>query len=199
MKLKWTVTKLATVAGISQSFLSRVERGDAYYSRETIQKVAGALGISEDVLYSSGSNVVDTAADCRRIPVLDYVQAGQWTRVDSSRSDDDNRETIMTDLEHPPSTFSLRIRGDSMHPRFNEGDIVVIDPTIQPKPGDFVVATEEGGDATFKQYRSVGINEQGIDVFQLVPLNQNYAALRSDRLQIAIVGVMVEHRTYRVR
>ena len=105
----------------------------------------------------------------------------------------------MTDLEHPPSTFALRIRGNSMEPEFREGDVVVIDPTIQPHPGDFVVATDDGGEATFKQYRSAGINERGHDVFELCPLNPLYAPMRSDRQQIAIVGVMVEHRKYRQR
>jgi SOS-response transcriptional repressor LexA len=200
-KLGWTVTKLATLAGLSGPFLSRVERGKSYYSQETLDKISGALGISLDALYASvsTSNVEDAPLGARRIPVLDYVQAGRWTGVDARRTSDEMRETILTDLEHPPSAFAMRIRGDSMEPEFKAGDVVVIAPTIQPKPGDYVVATCEDGEATFKQYRSAGINERGHDVFELRPLNSLYAPMRSDRQALAIVGVMVEHRRYRRR
>jgi SOS-response transcriptional repressor LexA len=61
------------------------------------------------------------------------------------------------------------------------------------------VAKDESGEVTFKQYRSAGINERGDDVFELCPLNPLYAPMRSDRQQIAIVGVMVEHRRFRHR
>jgi SOS-response transcriptional repressor LexA len=133
----------------------------------------------------------------RRIPVLDYVQAGQWTGVNRLPDEiSEMQETIVTDLELPPSTFALRIRGESMEPEFRTGDIVVINPTIQPRPGYFVVATCDGGEATFKQYRSAGRNERGQDVFELWPLNPLYAPMRSDREPLAIVGVMVEHRKY---
>jgi SOS-response transcriptional repressor LexA len=197
-RLGWTVQKLATLAEIDNGFLSKIETGKAFGSWETYQKIAGALGISVDRLLPNRSNVEDAAIGFRKIPVLDYVQAGKWANVEPG-GDDEMRETILTDLEHPPSAFALRIRGDSMEPEFKAGDVVVIVPTIQPRPGDFVVATDETGEAVFKQYRSAGINEKGMSVFELHPLNPLYGPMRSDRQQIAIVGTMVEHRRFRRR
>jgi SOS-response transcriptional repressor LexA len=152
-------------------------------------------------LYASGSqsNVEEVPLGWRRIPVLDYEQVSRWTASAGLPKDEEPRESIVTDLEHPPSTFAMRIKGDSMEPRFQPGDVVVIDPTLQPSPGDFVVATEPNGEATFRQYRSAGINENGINVFELVPLNALHAPLRSDRLALTVAGVMVEHRQYRRR
>ena len=200
-RLGWTVTKLATLAGLSGPFVSRVERGKSYYSRKTITKIAGALGIPTQALYASGpqSNVEEAPLGWRRIPVLDYSEAARWTTVDSIPKDEGARESIMTDLEHPQSTFAMRLKGDSMEPRFHAGDVVVIDPTTKPEPGDFVAAIEGTGEATFRQYRSTGVNEHGEDGFELQPLNQLYAPVRSDRLQVTIIGVMVEHRQYRRR
>ncbi|MGC9199568.1 MAG: LexA family protein [Acidobacteriaceae bacterium] len=199
-RLGWTVTKLATLAGISGPFLSRVERG-AYYSRETLQKIAGALGVTVDALYASGSrsNVEEVPLGWRRIPVLNSDEVGRWTTSEGIPKDEGLRESIVTDLEHPPSTFAMRIKGDSMEPRFQPGDVVVVNPTLQPDPGDFVVATDPNGEATFRQYRNAGINENGAEVFELVPLNALHAPLRSDRVELAIAGVMVEHRQYRRR
>jgi SOS-response transcriptional repressor LexA len=200
-RLGWSVVKVATLAGLSASFVSRVERGKSYYSRETLMKISGALGISVDTLYASGnkSNVEDAHLGWRRIPVLNYVQAGQWTSVDGNPKDEEVAETIMTDLEHPPSTFAMRIKDDSMEPEFNAGDVVVIDPTIQPQPGDFVAASDESGEATFKQYRRGGVNEAGVAWFELHALNPAHGFMRSDRQHIAIIGVMVEKRSYRKR
>lgn len=196
IRLGWTVQKLATLAEIDNGFLSKLETGKASGSWDTYQKIAGALGVPVNAFLQSNGNVEDAAVGWRRIPLLDYAQAARWTGVDPS---DEIRETVMTELEHPPSTFALKIRGDSMEPEFRAGDVVVIDPTISPKPGDFVVAAEDTGEATFKQYRSAGLNDLGIDVFELLPLNPLYAPMRSDRQKLSIVGTMVEHRRYRRR
>lgn len=195
-RLGWTVQKLATLAEIDNGFLSKLETGKASGSWDTYQKIAGALGVPVNSFFETKSNVEESALGWRRVPVLDFVQAARWTGVDPI---DEIRETVMTELEHPPSTFALRIRGDSMEPEFRAGDVVVIDPTISPKPGDFVVAKDEAGEATFKQYRSAGLNDSGVDVFELLPLNPLYAPMRSDRLPLAIIGTMVEHRRYRRR
>lgn len=197
LSLGWSVTKLATLAEISQSFLSKLEKGSGTGSWETYIKLAGALGISVESLLVSRSNVEPAPGDWRKIPILDSRQAAKW-KADSSVSDLVDVEMIMTNLEHPPSTFAQRIVDPSMEPKFKIGDVVVIDPTIQPLPGDFIVASLMG-DALFRQYRVAGINEQGHEIFEIWPLNLNYPSMRSDRSQLAIVGTMVEQRSYRTQ
>jgi transcriptional regulator with XRE-family HTH domain len=198
VRLGWSVTKLATLAEISQSFLSKLENGKTSGSWETYIKIAGALGTSIDSFLISRSNVERAPLDWREIPVLDYREAGSWT-IDSSLAQLGQHETIMTNLEHPPSTFALRLRDDSNAPKYQPDDIVVISPAIPPRFGDMVVAANLDGDSLFSQYRDGGINEHGDKVFELHPLNPIYAPMRSDRLQLAIVGTMVEHRSYRRR
>jgi len=43
----------------------------------------------------------------------------------------------------------------------------------------------------------LGIDANGNDIIELVPLNQDFPSLRSDTLPITIIGTMVEHRRYR--
>lgn len=82
-----------------------------------------------------------------------------------------------------------------MAPDFVEGDRVIIDCELVPQPGDFVVARNGGEEATFKKYKIISIGEK--EVFDLIPLNDNYPSMRSDQQHIQIIGVMVEQRRYR--
>ena len=70
----------------------------------------------------------------------------------------------------------------------------MIDPDVQPKPGGFVAARNGKQEATFKRYRPRGLNEKGVEYFELVPLNENYPTMRSDLEEITIIGTAVEHR-----
>jgi SOS-response transcriptional repressor LexA len=111
----------------------------------------------------------------------------------------DQEDFVLVDDDYKCSerTFALRIKGDSMEPRFSEGDVIIVDPDLRPHPGDYVVAsTENGEEATFKKYRVVGMDRSGHEVFELVPLNSDYPVLRSDALGLTVIGVMIEHRTY---
>lgn len=38
----------------------------------------------------------------------------------------------MTDIDISEFTFALRIEGDSMEPDFKEGDIIIVDPELEP-------------------------------------------------------------------
>lgn len=196
--LGWTVMKLATLAEIDSGFLSRIETGKASGSMATYIKLAGAMGASLESLLVTTTNVEAAEIGGRKIPILDYSQAGQAGRGKPYPGNEQAQEFTLTDLEHPSAAFALRIQGDSMEPEYKAGDIVVINPNIEPVPGDFVIATETG-ETMFRQYRAAGRNEAGADVFELTPLNPLYAPMRSDRVELAIVGVMVEHRRFRRR
>ncbi|MBS1170591.1 MAG: peptidase [Burkholderiaceae bacterium] len=132
-----------------------------------------------------------------RIPLISYVQAGGMTEAVDPYSIGDAAEWLLTDLELSANSFALRVKGDSMLPEFREGDIILVDPAVEPMPGDFVVAKNGENEATFKKYRPRGINERGEKVFELTPLNDDYESMRSDITPIRIIGTMIEHRRFR--
>ena len=145
------------------------------------------------------SNVTPAQIGTRRVPLISYVQAGCWTEATDPATVGDGFEYLLTDLELSGSAFALQIEGESMLPEYRPGDRIIVDPEIHPQPGDCVVAMNGGQEATFKKYRPRGINERGDTVFELVPLNEDFAPMRSDQTPIRIVGTMVEHRKYRRR
>lgn len=106
----------------------------------------------------------------------------------------DGYAAIYVDDGYSPWVFALEIEGDSMMPDYQEGDLVIIEPEWSPRPGECVAARNGGQEATFKKYRQRGIDKDGNDIFELVPLNENYPTVRSDETPLCIIGVMAEHR-----
>ncbi len=156
-----------------------------------------APALRSDLATPGGSNVdFIPAIGMRRVPVISFVQAGMWTEIVDSFQPGDAHEWLMTSDTHSPSTFVLIVRGNSMEPDFKEGDVVVIDPAVRPRPGSFVVAKNGREEATFKKYRPRGVDVLGNDIFELVPLNEDYPTMRSNEQTIEIIGTMVEHRRF---
>ncbi|BBQ51264.1 hypothetical protein WP2S18C03_03450 [Aeromonas veronii] len=131
------------------------------------------------------------------MPILSYVQAGNWREMcEQATTFDGNVEYVTASVDIGPCGFGLWVRGNSMEPRFSEGDLLLADPDVAPKPGDYVIAKNGSEEATFKKYRPRGIDETGRDVFELVPLNEDFPTLHSDRQPITIIATVIEHRTF---
>lgn len=206
-----TQDELALLVGVSRVSISQWERGDTSPKGPNFLKLAKTLGVApeslllgenDDVGSSRGFNNVEPAVipQGSRVPILSYVQAGHWRGMcEQATSFDGNVEYVAASVDIGPCGFGLWLRGNSMTPFFNEGDLVIVDPDEQPRPGDYVVAKNGGEEATFKKYRPRGIDENGQEVFELVPLNDDYPTMHSDRQHIEIIGVMVEHRSFRKR
>ncbi len=132
--------------------------------------------------------------------MISYVQAGNWREMcEQATTFDGNVEYVTASVDIGSCGFGLWLRGDSMLPQFKEGDLIIVDPDEAPQPGDFVVVKNGSNEATFKKYRPRGIDENGQEVFELVPLNDDYPTMYSDRQYIQIIGVMVEQRIFRKR
>jgi SOS-response transcriptional repressor LexA len=137
------------------------------------------------------SNVTQAPTDRRRIPVISYVQAGMMTEVVDPFALGGGFEIIEAPIGCSERTFGLRIEGSSMEPKFHDGDVVIIDPSLAPRPGEFVVGKNGREEATFKKYRPRGVDENGDEVFELAPLNEDYPTLHSKRDGLVIIGVCV--------
>lgn len=202
---KMTINELATQVDSDVGNISRLERDLQGFSPQLLSKIADALSVPVSELFSDDSpasphqNMEMAQPDIHRIPVISYVQAGVWTAPNEIREYDGNMSYITTDLELGDRAFAIVIRGNSMEPEFTEGDLVLIDPDEPLHPGDFVVAKNGEEEATFKKYRPRGYGEDGQEIFELAPLNDDYPTMRSDRQHIQIIGTMVEHRRRRRR
>ncbi|MBP5380406.1 MAG: translesion error-prone DNA polymerase V autoproteolytic subunit [Bacteroidaceae bacterium] len=86
---------------------------------------------------------------------------------------DFNRDLI----KHPESTFYGRVDGDSMEDvGICDGDIAVIDRSVEPQNGDVVVGYVNG-DFTIK---FLDLTHKGEGYIELRPANKNYQPIRID-------------------
>lgn len=84
-----------------------------------------------------------------------------------------------------------------MEPAFYQGEIVIVDPTLSANPGDYVVArvaNSPDNEATIKQYAVTGIDRNGVETFEMRPLNPLFPTLSSKEFEIDLLGVVVEKR-----
>jgi SOS-response transcriptional repressor LexA len=139
-------------------------------------------------------NVAAAALGKRAIPVISAIQAGALREITEPYEVGDGFATIFTDEDYSRWAFALVIEGDSMLPEFKDGDLVIIEPEWEPRPGEYVAAKNGKEEATFKKYRPRGLDKEGREVFELAPLNDDYPTLRSDTEPLRIIGVMAEHR-----
>lgn len=139
------------------------------------------------------SNVSFVDLPFRKIPILDYVQAGLFHDV-AYDGINPRGETYTTYIgAKPEEVFSLIIEGLSMAPIFMPGDKIVVDGSLSPQPGSFVIAQNGQIETTFKKYRVTGYDEYGREQFELVPLNPDFPVISSREHNISIIGVMVRH------
>lgn len=78
-----------------------------------------------------------------------------------------------------PNAFSLRVKGDSMFPRINSGEYVVVEPATQVRPGDEVFIRTNQGKNMIKR---LGYHRDG--AYQFVSVNQQHPPLTLDDTEI---------------
>lgn len=136
-------------------------------------------------------NLEHTKMPSRRVPLISFVQAGNLTNTGDLVAD----EYVICYGDASPSAFALRVKGDSMTPVFDDGDIVIVVDQKAPTVGSYVVARSEleaMEEATIKRYYIAGYDDHGREIFELRPLNPAYPVMNSQQLKLSVVGVVVE-------
>ena len=188
---KMSQTALGKAIGKSQSAIAALETGRNQGTTH-IAKIADVLGVSpmwletgQGEMYSNTPIPFDNNVNLslkhilHRIPIISWVQAGNWREVELYNNDELEYIDITS---HIQDGFGLRVQGDSMMPEFAQGDIIVVAPHAQPENGSYVVVVQDN-EATFKKLVYDGAKPY------FKPLNPQYPMLESDE-NTRIVGVV---------
>lgn len=99
------------------------------------------------------------------IPVVGWAHAGEagsYEEIPKAW-----QEKIPTESPDPHA-FAVELEGDSMEPKFSEGDVLIVQPSEQPYSGCFVVARFINDGIIFRRMEMSG------DQIVLQPLNERW-------------------------
>jgi repressor LexA len=131
-------------------------------------------GVLQELVDRSAGNVEQVATNA--VPVINRISAGypkDFTDLSYPRGVADDYISC-PDL-HDPDAFAARVHGDSMVPKYQEGDIVIFSPEQNPRNGDDCFIRFEDGQTTFKRV-FFEADEAGESVLRLQPRNERYRA-----------------------
>jgi repressor LexA len=129
-------------------------------------------GVLQELVDRSSGNVEQIATNA--IPLINRVSAGY--------------PKDFTDLSYPAKVadeylgcpdvrdadaFATRVHGDSMMPKYRDGDIVIFSPAASPRNGDDCFVRFDDGHTTFKRVFFES-DESGQPVLRLQPRNEKY-------------------------
>lgn len=200
-QLGLTQEQLAGQAGISRMGVAKIELAVTQSARaDTLFALAKALkcdprwllfGEGTPELNESQTNIEPGPPVEQYVPELSWVQAGNWNSAGDSVHP---HEATMhpSPVKCSPGTFALRIKGTSMKPRFEEGDLIFVDPTLLDAiDGKFVVAMMEGSDeATFKQMQIIEGQKMLKALNPDYPPDMRYVKINGN---CRLVGTVVSH------
>jgi SOS-response transcriptional repressor LexA len=169
-RLQLSEEQFAEKLGVTRGAVQQWEKEGGTAPRRANQKaVADLLGLTVAQLMGGGSSVEPGPEMGGEVPLLSDVQAGFFTEhVDNFHPGDGGMEKIKTSVPVKQHTFALRVTGDSMEPDFQKGMILIVEPDLDPEPGDYVIAKNGDGETTFKQ-----LIKDGGDWY-LKPTNSRY-------------------------
>lgn len=142
----------ADILRCERSYLSQLENGRKpgkgvlirflreweLFKRRQDQALPPSLGglDGNGAMYNRNGSASDGSA-LRRIPVISWRQAGETEAFE--QMPDEYEDSMPADVRDERA-FAVRLRGDSMEPRIEDGDLAVVLPSVAPTNGEIVLA-----------------------------------------------------------
>lgn len=180
---------VASESGVSKSTLYDWKKGIREPKKDNISKIAICYGVPLSYFFED-DDLFHLEPESVKIKVLGTVPAG--VPIDAVE-DIIGEETISMNMARTGEYFGLRIKGDSMEPRFLSGDVVIVRQQDDVESGQTAIIIVNGGEATCKKVEKY---ENGI---MLVPLNKKYEEKfysneDIEKLPVRIIGRVVQVR-----
>lgn len=187
-RLGKTQADVSADLNITASTVSDWAKGKKYPRVDKIKALADYLGVMPSDLREEAH---PNARKNIMIPVLGSVPAG--IPLEAVEDIIDWEEIPESMLAGGKEYFALQVKGDSMTPRYEPGDVLIVRRQETCDSGQDCIVMVNGNDATFKRVQK---DEASLT---LKPLNPNYDVMtftpyQAATLPVKILGVVVELR-----
>lgn len=188
---KMKPVELAAATGISKARISQYTNGVYVPKSQAVHLIARALGVSEAWLLGMDvekqperSNVSEVIGGDRiyRIPVFESVSAGFGAYAANEIVD--YIPTIITNPYDVDDTIAIRVTGDSMYPKIEDGDIIIVRRQTSVDSGSIGVVLLDGGEGMVK------IIEYGSTWIELRSINEKYPVQRFEGAEVQRLRVV---------
>lgn len=190
MRKGYTQEELARLLGYkSRTSVNKIEMGRDI-PRSMVVRLAKVLDVSPSYLMgweeSESANVSAVYSDSiRMIPVYESVSAGFGARADEQVID--YCPFLIASESEAEETIAIRVTGDSMSPKIEDGDIIRVHCQDSVDSGSIAVVLLDGEEGLVKRV------EYGRDWIELISINPYYPPRRfegEEVLRIRVVGLV---------
>ena len=191
--------ELSEKTGIDKSKISSYMSGRYKAKQDGVYLLAQALDVNEIWLMGYDvpmerqkveSNVFPTTDVPQKIPVVGKISAGLPILATENIEGYDFAPS--SQIKEGYTHFYLRVQGDSMNLKFNEGDIVLVQKQDSLENDEIGVILVDGNDATVKKYKT----ENGLVILE--PMSTNPAntvqIYNPKKIDIKIVGKVISYQ-----
>ena len=182
--------ELSKIINVSQASLSGYESGKYEPDNKTLLNLSAYFNVTTDYLLGNNSTPEFKSKLVTRIPVLRYIQSEPAAENETETF---SYEEINQEMDEPGEFFALKMLGDSMEPRIQDGDVLIIHKQIEIESGEVAAVLISGNDVNIKKIVKY---ESGMT---LIPYNPKYDPVSYSKedvinLPIIILGKAIELR-----
>lgn len=178
---------LAKKLNISRSSIGMFESDARIPTTDTLVRYAQFFGVSLD--YLLGNNLSVEVQDYITINVYGSIPAG--IPIEAIEDISDTEDLSLKEYDKNKEYLGLVVEGDSMYPKYLDGDTIIIEKTPDCESGTDAAVYVNGYDVTLKTLIK---NDNG--TITLMPINPSYPpkTYGPDDDPVSILGVVKEIR-----
>lgn len=162
-----TQTDIATILHVTKSTISMYERDERIPSSDVLMGYAKLFNTSTDYILGT-EKYREESPNYITINVYGSIPAG--IPIEAIEDITDTEDLSLKEYDRSKEYLGLKVEGDSMYPKYLDGDTVIIEKTPDCESGTDAAVYVNGYEATLK---TVIKNENG--TITLKPINPNYS------------------------
>ncbi len=195
LELNLTLEDIGNAVGVGKSTVRKWETGDIenmrrdkIYLLSKILQVPTSFFMEDDCDYNKHLDTLPTnayPAELCRLPVIGRVSAGNGVLAEDNIIGYELADARYGNGDY----FYLKVKGDSMFPKIEEGDLVLVHKQDSVDSGNYAVVVVNGEEGLVKQ---VKYDKEWIE---LISVNPYYPVRRfegRDVLQVRVIGKVVK-------
>lgn len=175
-----TILELATAIGSDVGNISRLETNKQGYSENTLVKIAAALGVTVADLFTEDPVKPDEIEYIGEMPSGTVKVIGEAVLgIDGAVDMMEEHNGWLKIYSDDKDAYGLKVKGDSMWPRIQSGEYVVVEPNTSVRSGDEVFVRTVDGHNMIKVFNKTRDGD-----YQFTSINNAHKPITLDPSQV---------------